>query len=142
MLVDAGWPRMAARVFAFILTGDDARFTAGELAAGLQVSPAAVSGAVRLLVRLGLVDRERDPGSRRDHYRIPDDVWFHVVEQRSAELARWGQLLAEGAALLGPNRPAGRRLLETKEFFEFTRAELPRMIERWHEHQAARGDAT
>ena len=93
---------------------------------------------MRFLVHLGLVRRERDPGSRSDHYRIPDDVWYHVFEQRSTELARWGQVLAEGAALVGPDRPAGRRLLETKEFFEFTRAELPKMIERWHEHQAKR----
>ena len=37
----------------------------------LRISPAAVSGAVRYLIRLGLVHKERVPGSRRDCYRCP-----------------------------------------------------------------------
>ena len=66
--------RMPARVFAAILTADDGRCTAAELAGTLGVSPAAVSGAVRYLMQLGLVRRERDPGERRDHYRISSDT--------------------------------------------------------------------
>ena len=41
--------RMPARAFAAILAADDGRRTAAELAELLEVSPAAVSGAVRYL---------------------------------------------------------------------------------------------
>jgi DNA-binding transcriptional regulator GbsR (MarR family) len=46
-LLKTGLPRMPARVFAALLTAPDGRLTAAELAERLQVSPAAISGAVR-----------------------------------------------------------------------------------------------
>ena len=66
-LTESGMARMPARVFAAILTADDGRCTAADLAGLLGVSPAAVSGAVRFLIQLRLVRREREPGERRDH---------------------------------------------------------------------------
>ena len=57
---------MPARVFAALLATDSGRLTAAELAELLQISPAAVSGAVRYLTQVGMVHREREPGSRRD----------------------------------------------------------------------------
>ena len=53
LLDEAGVPRMPARVFAAILADDAGRLTAGELAERLQVSPAAISGAVRYLTQAG-----------------------------------------------------------------------------------------
>ena len=52
LLVDAGVPRMPARVFACVLADDAGALTAGELAERLQVSPAAISGAVRWLTQM------------------------------------------------------------------------------------------
>ena len=74
-LIEMGVPRMPARVFAALLTTDSGRLTAAELAARLQVSPAAVSGAVRYLIQVGMVRRESEPGSRRHYYRAPNNVW-------------------------------------------------------------------
>ncbi len=47
LLADSGLPRMAARVFAYLLVGDSQKHTVGQIAAGLGMSPAAVSSAVR-----------------------------------------------------------------------------------------------
>src|SRR6266536_2218921 len=58
-----------------LLAADSGRLTAAELAGRLQASPAAVSGGVRYLVGVGMVRREGKPGSRRHHYRVPDNVW-------------------------------------------------------------------
>src|SRR5262252_10496207 len=74
VLVAAGFPPMPARVFVALLVTDSGRLTAADLAEVLRVSPAAVSGAVRYLIQVGLVHKERVPGSRRDYYRMPDDV--------------------------------------------------------------------
>ena len=135
VLTEAGLPRMASRVFACLLVADTGQLGAGELAARLQVSPAAVSGAVRFLVQLNMVRREREPGATRDHYRIDDDMWYEVYMQRSAILKRWEQTLAEGIAITGTQGPAGRRVVEAKEFVAFLRAELPQLMERWHERR-------
>ena len=66
VLVAAGIPAMPARVFVALMVTDSGRLTAAELAGMLRVSPAAVSGAVRYLIQLGLVHKERVPGSRRE----------------------------------------------------------------------------
>jgi ABC-2 type transport system ATP-binding protein len=54
-LADGGVPRMPARVFAALLATDSGRLTAAELGERLQVSPAAISGAVRYLTQVALV---------------------------------------------------------------------------------------
>ncbi|MGW4807097.1 GbsR/MarR family transcriptional regulator [Kitasatospora sp. NPDC004272] len=136
VLVDAGFPRMPARVFTALLTSDSGRLTSAELGELLRVSPAAVSGAVRYLVQVDLVRREHEPGSRRDHYRIHDHVWYEATTNRDRTLARWETGLVEGIEALGPDTPAGRRLAESLEFFGFLRVELARMMDRWRTRRA------
>ena len=62
VLVLAGFPAMPARVFVALLVTDSGRLSAAELAGLLRISPAAVSGAVRYLIQVGLVHKERVPG--------------------------------------------------------------------------------
>lgn len=131
VLAEAGVPRMAARVFVALLATDSGRRTAAELAELLEVSPAAVSGAVRYLVQVDLAVRERDRGSRRDVYRVRDDVWYEATVRRDRMLARWEDSLREGVQVLGASTPAGARLAQSLAFFEFMQAELPGLMERW-----------
>ncbi|WP_432075574.1 GbsR/MarR family transcriptional regulator [Streptomyces wuyuanensis] len=134
-LVEAGMTRMPARVFAALLSSDSGAMTSAELGEQLQVSPAAVSGAVRYLSQQHMVSRERDPGSRRERYRVHSDQWYEALTNRDAILKRWSDSLREGVTSLGAETPAGRRLAETVAFFDFIRDELPAMMERWREHR-------
>jgi predicted transcriptional regulator len=138
LLTEAGMPRMPARVFAAVLADDEGRLTAAEIAERLEVSPAAVSGAVRYLVQVGMLVRGREPGARRDDYRLHDHLWYEVYAYRGEMLRRWEQAMADGVELLGTGNPAGRRIEETREFFAFLQEELPAMMDRWRERQAKR----
>ena len=138
VLVAAGIPPMPARVFAALLVADSGRLSAAELAEVLRVSPAAVSGGVRYLIQLGLMHKERVPGSRRDYYRMPDDVWSDMFKLRDQVMQRWAALVREGIELLGPDPPAGARLAEHATFFEFVSRELPEVLKRWDEYRAGR----
>src|SRR5262249_51235002 len=117
--------------FAALLASDSGRLTAAELAERLQVSPAAVSGAVRYLVQVDLVAREREPGSRRDVYVIGHDAWYEAVGRRERLLGRWERLARRGVEALGAGTPAGERMAETAAFFEFLEEEMPALLERW-----------
>ncbi|MGH2942808.1 MAG: GbsR/MarR family transcriptional regulator [Solirubrobacteraceae bacterium] len=139
LLTDGGIPRMAARVFACVLADDAAQLTASELAERLQVSPAAISGAARYLIQVDLLMKCREPGARRDHYRLADDGWYEAFGHKEVLLRRWEDGLLEGVELLGADSPAGRRMEETRAFFAFLRSELGPMLERWREHQRAAG---
>jgi DNA-binding transcriptional regulator GbsR (MarR family) len=134
-LVTAGVPRMPARLFAGVLVADDGKRTAGELAELLGVSPAAVSGAVRYLEQVRLIAREREPGQRRDHYRVFDDLWYESIAHQDEQLVKWEQTLREGVEAVGPDSPAGARLEETRSFFAFLRRELPSLMDKWRQQR-------
>ncbi len=131
VLIAAGFPPMPARVFAALLVTDSGRLSVAELVGLLRISPAAVSGAVRYLAGLGLVHKERVPGSRREYYRMPSDIWHQVMWLRSQVLLRWTALLKEGIDLVGPDTPAGRRMTGHAAYFEFLAAEMPAVLARW-----------
>jgi DNA-binding transcriptional regulator GbsR (MarR family) len=129
--VDAGVPRMPSRVFAAILASDAGRLTAAELAEQLQASPAAISGAVRYLIQVSLITREREPGSRRDVYAVGDDAWYEAIVRRERLLELWSRAIRDGVEAVGPETPAGHRLSETLSFFAFLQTEMPALLERW-----------
>jgi DNA-binding transcriptional regulator GbsR (MarR family) len=137
-LVDAGLPQMPALVFVALLATDSGGLTAEELAAQLQVSRAAISGAVNYLSPLGLITRERQPGTRRYRYILQDPTWFELLVRRERLLERWITATREGIEALGPTTPAGRRLAESLAFFEFLRQEMPAMLARWRELQTGK----
>jgi hypothetical protein len=131
VLVTAGFPPMPARVFVALLVTDAGRLSSAELVDLLRISPAAVSGAVRYLTGLGLVHKERVPGSRREYYRMPADIWHQVMTMRSQVLSRWTVLLNEGIDLVGPDSAAGRRMHGHAAYFKFLATEMPAIFARW-----------
>jgi predicted transcriptional regulator len=137
VLGEAGFPPMAARVFVALLATDSGRLTVEGLAGMLGASPAAISGAVRYLSQLGLISREREPGSRRDVYRALDDPWAEVSARQDQALTRWASAAREGIGLLGPDTPAGERMAESLDFITFLQAERPAMMARWQQRRRA-----
>jgi DNA-binding transcriptional regulator GbsR (MarR family) len=135
-LVEAGMPRMPARVFGALLASDEGMLTSAELGEQLKISPAAVSGAVRYLSQVHMVSREREPGSRRERYRVHADQWYEALTNREAVIKRWEDALRDGVTSLGSTTPAGRRIAETLAFFEFMETELAAMMERWRAHRS------
>ncbi|MFZ0657954.1 MAG: MarR family transcriptional regulator [Candidatus Binataceae bacterium] len=137
VLAESGFPRMPARVFAALLASDSGRMTAAELTAALQVSPAAISGAMRYLVQVNLASRETAPGSRREHYRVHSEVWYEAIARKDQVLDRVEACLREGVEIVGRSTAAGARIAETLEFFEFMQQELPAMLAKWRAGKAA-----
>lgn len=137
-LTDAGFQRMHARVFAALHGTDSGRLTSAEIAETLQVSPAAVSGAVRYLSQFNLIRREREPGSRRDHYVVENDSWYEAIVNREEVLVRWQSSAKEGIEALGADTPAGRRMQTSLAFFEFIQEELAELVTKWQKVKAER----
>ena len=138
VLTNAGLQRMPARVFSALLATPEGSLTATEIAEALQVSPAAVSGAVRYLIQVGMLHKARKPGDRVDHYLIGDDLWYEGVGSKDATYRQLADSLERGAHAVGQDTPAGQRLLETRGFFLFLAKELPLLVDRWREQREAR----
>ena len=136
LLAETGWPRMAARVFAAILSSETGRMTAAELSDQLQASPAAVSGAVNYLLQLRLATREREPGSRRDVYVVQDDAWYQTMMTENASLIRWSDSLRKVLDASGEGTAAHRRIRVSLGFIDFIGEEVKGLSERWIKRKA------
>jgi DNA-binding transcriptional regulator GbsR (MarR family) len=137
-LVDSGWPRMPARVFVTLLASETPALNAAQLAERLQVSPAAISGAVRFLLQLDLASRDREPGSRRDMFRVEGDVWSRVIEQEMRATTKWRAYINTGIDAVGEGTPAAVRLTDMVDFFGFIEEEMPDLMRRWREKRGHR----
>jgi DNA-binding transcriptional ArsR family regulator len=132
LLADWGFPRMAGRVLLVMMAADEESLTAADLGQRLGVSPAAISGALRYLTQLHIVVREPVPGSRRDRYRLPNDVWYEVGLGEVPLFKTLAELAGDGvAALGGTGSPAGARMARMREFYQFMQNEMPTLLERW-----------
>lgn len=131
VLREIGLPPMAARVFAYALAEDSDHYTAADLSSALRASPAAISGAVRYLVQVGLLSRERLPGTRSDLYVLHDDVWTRLLGSQASALTGLRRLVLDGVDVVGADTPGGRRLTHSAEFFAFLEEGMERLFEEW-----------
>ena len=101
VFTDWGFPRMPSRVLITLMAADEEALTAAELAERLDVSPAAISGAVRYLIHIGLLQRVPTLGSRRDRYRLPADPWYESGSLRDGYMSQVVAATGEGVVALG-----------------------------------------
>jgi predicted transcriptional regulator len=139
MLTEWGFPRMPARVLGSMMTADEGSLTAADLAERLDVSAAAISGAVRYLTRIGLINRVPVRGSRRDAYSLPENPWYQTSVLEGELLKALAALSDEGvAAVGGADTPAGAKIAEMRDFYLFLEGELPLLLDKWRQQRATR----
>jgi DNA-binding transcriptional regulator GbsR (MarR family) len=131
VFTDWGFPRMPSRVLITLMAADEDALTAAELAERLDVSPAAISGAVRYLIHIGMLQRVPTPGSRRDRYRLPADPWYEAASLKDGYMSQVVSVSGEGVAALGADTAAGRRIGRMRDFFLFVQAELGDLLAKW-----------
>jgi DNA-binding transcriptional regulator GbsR (MarR family) len=132
-----GFPRMAGRVFGWLLISDPPYQSPGELAEVLQASKGSISTMTRLLEQIGLIERISLPGQRRDYFRIKLNAWTELTRRRMAQITAFRQLAERGLEILQSDTPhLGQRLEEMRDVHAFFEQELPQMIQRWETHKA------
>lgn len=130
-LTRSGLQRMTARVLAMLLFAEQETVTAGELSELLGVSPGSVSTAIKALSTVGLVERVPAPGSRREHFRFPDDGWATLMSSQNTVVQTMQAAAETGIAAVGEDSIAGRRLADMRDFYAHVMTELPAIIDRW-----------
>lgn len=139
MLSDFGMQRMSARVMAAFLFTERPSLTLGELAEELDVSQGSVSGALKALHQVGMLERVPVPGSRRDHHRLRRDAWERLFSSQNEVVRRMLSAAKEGIAATGEDSAARGRLQEMHDFYSFMLDELPLLFERWREKRDSQG---
>lgn len=135
-LIEGGMQRMSARTLAVFLFTDQESVTAGEIADRLEASAGSVSGAIKSLLTVGLIERLPAPGSRREHYRLRDDAWATLFTSQNTVIQAMMQAAAAGIAATESGDPAHQRLTQMRNFYAFLLGELPALLHRWHQRSA------
>ncbi|SCG40809.1 GbsR/MarR family transcriptional regulator [Micromonospora coxensis] len=136
VLTEGGLQRMTARVLAALLFTEQETMTAGEIADALTISSGSVSTALRSLTGIGLIERVPAPGSRREHFRIREGAWATLMSNQNAVVTVMRDAAEQGIAATGPDSPAGRRLAEMRDFYDYLWREMPALIDRWRADRA------
>ena len=107
--------------------------TMGELGDQLQASAGAISGAVKMLTSVGLVERVPAPASRRDHFRVRDDAWAVLYTNQNEVIGSMQAAAEAGIAATGQDSLAWQRLTQMRDFYNFLLDEIPALLDRWHQ---------
>jgi hypothetical protein len=137
-----GLPRMAGRIFGWLLVCDPPQQSMEDLAGAVQGSKASMSTMTRLLAQAGLIEKVRPPGARRDAFRIGPGQWQQLWRGRLQMLNEVSEVIGRGLALMG-GRPAAERarLEELHQQYRFIGRHLPELLERL-ERERTGADAT
>jgi DNA-binding transcriptional regulator GbsR (MarR family) len=138
VLTTHGLQRMTARVLAALLFTDQPTMTAGELGERLQASSGAISGAVKMLTSVGLVERVPAPASRRDHYRLRDNAWAIQYTNQNEVTTAVLKAAEAGIAATGDGSLARLRLTQMRDFYNFLLEEIPALLDRWYQRSKDR----
>ena len=123
-----GLPRIAGRIFGFLLLQDDA-CSLDDMASALEVSKASISTDARRLEQLNLIVRVSRPGDRRDYYAMAPDVPVRALELKIASMRRMTIAPAERDRIAASVSPAVQaRLLAFGAAHEHMIAALERLV--------------
>ncbi len=129
-------PRMAGRIFGWLLVSDSPLVTMSELVNVLQASKSSISTMTRLLIQIELVELVSLPGQRHDFYRIRQDAWINSLKERLTQAQAFRQLAEQGLTLLADSAPDRRqRLEEMHSMYALLEREIPLLIERWKQER-------
>jgi DNA-binding transcriptional regulator GbsR (MarR family) len=136
-LVGAGMQRMGARAIAAFLFSDKESLTAGDLADELGVSAGSVSGAVKMIAQMGLIERIYVAGSRREHFRMRDNAWTTLYSRQHSVVDDVLNAVEKGVEAVGPGL-AHDRLTYMRDFYAFLLNEAPMLVERFERQRSGR----
>ena len=129
---EMGLPRMAGRIFGWLLVCEPPHQSAQELASVVGASKGSISSMTRLLIQSGIVERLGLPGKRGIYYRIKPGSWSELMRVRMGYVTALRELADHGLTLMAGKDPKlSRRLRELRNLYAFLEKEIPALLDRY-----------
>ena len=133
-----GSTRMAGRVWGTLLITDEPELSAADIAEELGASAGSISTATRALLALGMIERRRRPGDRKDYFAVRPDSYVTLVRRREHVIETFTDLTRRGLALVGDREVARRRLSEFAEFYTWLSDRFHGLLNEWYRERSNR----
>ena len=128
--------RMTGRVWGYLLIVDAEQVSAADLKDALDASASAISTATRVLISLGLVDRIRLAGERRDHFTIHHGAILSLVRRRVDAFNAARDMAERALARFGDREIARPHLQELYDVYSWFAAEYQIIVDRFLSERA------
>jgi len=135
----SGSPRMAGRVWGYLLIVKVEGLSTAELAEALDASGSSISSATRMLVELGMLDRIRVPGERSDYFTIHHGAVLNLVRRPFEAIARARELAARAMVTFADREVATPHLRELHDAYTWFDREFPLLVERYTAEREGKG---
>jgi len=133
---EMGFPRMAGRIFGWLLLCEPPHQSAEQLANAVEASKASISSMTRLLIQMGVVEKIGIPGRRDIYYRIRSGSWSELMRNSLANMTDMRKLADRGLELISHRAPESRqRLQEVRDFHAFLEREIPSLLDRYEQRR-------
>ncbi len=128
-----GLPRMAGRLFGWLLISDPPYQSPAQLAEVLSASKGSISTSIRLLTQMGFLERHVIPGSRHDHFRLPEDAIIKIIRHGLEQEIKMFRALSERGLELTKALPAKRKawLKEIQSRYSYLEKAFPALMEKY-----------
>jgi DNA-binding transcriptional regulator GbsR (MarR family) len=128
-----GLPRMAGRLFGWLLISEPPYQSPSELAEVLQASKGSISTSVRLLTQMGFIERHVIAGSRHDHFRLPENAIKKIIQHGLEQEIKMFRTLSERGLELNKALPAKRKawLKEIQSRYSYLEKTFPALMEKY-----------
>jgi DNA-binding transcriptional regulator GbsR (MarR family) len=133
-----GLPRMAGRMFGWLLISDPPYQSPAELADVLMASKGSISTTVRLLAQMGLIERHLIPGERHDHFQLSEDALQKTIRHGLEDEIKMFRELSEYGLKLMKDEPSVRQewLKDMHDRYKFLEKAFPKTMERYEKRRA------
>ena len=133
------FPRVAGRIWGWLLTCDPPRQTAAELAEAVHASRGSVSTMTRLLIQIGAMEKVGVPGERSGYYRLRSGGFTEILRARMRLIAELRRLAEHGLDILASESAETKKNLEEyRDLCLFFEKEFPALIGKWERRRAKR----
>lgn len=132
-----GLPRMAGRIFGWLLISDPPHQSTDQLAEALIASKGSISTMTRFLIQISLIERLSLLGVRHSYFRLQPDALCHMIRHGvEDEVKMFRQLAEHGLELPADKTPLTRKWLEEmRDMYAFFEQEFPALVEHWEQQR-------
>lgn len=126
-----GLPRTSGRIMGLMLVCEGP-YTLEDLQDELQISRGSASTNTRRLEDLGVVERTTRPGERKVYFRLTDDPYGRIVENRLERMRSIQELVDRSIDHIPDEYEKGKRRLDyMRQFYELVIEETASIIREW-----------
>jgi len=130
-----GMTRMAGRIFGYLIVSDEEQASFDQIRKALQASKGSISGTVKQLLQIDMVEAVSLPGDRKTYYRIGKMKIGDILRSRMGQFTAFADALAKGEELKSNKDDTSDWLIEASTFYRWVGGQLEDIINKWEEEK-------